>query len=70
MIAYAAKFLASFFFRQAFVRALQNTYTGVDGVFSTVLSGISLIELGYETAMSYLLYRPIAEGDTAQVGRI
>ncbi len=70
MMAYAIKFLASFFFRMVFVRALGNLYAGIDSVFSTILYLISLVELGYETAMAYLLYRPIAENNQLEISQI
>lgn len=70
IVAYVAKFAASFFFRMAFVRSLDNVYAGIDGLFSTVLYIISLVEMGYEVAMAYVLYRPIAEENYAEIRRI
>lgn len=70
IVAYAAKFTASFFFRMAFVRSMDNVYAGIDGLFSTVLYVISLVEMGYEVAMAYMLYRPIAEENQMEVRRI
>ena len=69
IVAYAAKFTASFFFRMAFVRSMDNVYAGIDGLFSTVLYVISLVEMGYEVAMAYMLYRPIAEENQMEVRR-
>ncbi len=69
-IAYATKVLAAFFLRMVFVAVLRNEYTGVEGVFSTLLYFIALVELGYETAVSYALYGPIAGNDYARIRTI
>ena len=55
--------LASFIVRIVFIRILGNTYLGLDGLFSNILTVLSLSELGVGTAITYSLYRPLAEKD-------
>ena len=55
--------LASFIVRIVFIRMLSSTYLGLDGLFSNILTILSLSELGVGTAITYSLYRPIAEKD-------
>ena len=42
-------------------------YLGLSSLFSSILSVLSLMELGFGTAVVYSMYKPIAEGDTAQI---
>ena len=55
--------LASFIVRIVFIRILGSTYLGLDGLFSNILTVLSLTELGVGTAITYSLYRPLAEKD-------
>ncbi len=56
--------------RREFIRILGEAYLGLNGVFYSVLSLLSLTELGLGSAITYALYRPIAEHDDEQTGRI
>lgn len=51
---------AQFLSRKIFIICLDQTYLGVSGLFSNVLSVLSLMELGAGVAMTYSLYQPIA----------
>ena len=42
-------------------------YLGLNSLFASVLSDLSLMELGFGTAMIYSMYKPAAEGDTDQL---
>ena len=42
-------------------------YLGLTGVFTSVLSTLSLMELGFGTAIVYSMYKPVAEGDTGLI---
>lgn len=55
--------LASFIVRIFFIRILGSTYLGLDGLFSNILTILSLSELGVGTAITYSLYKPLAEKD-------
>ncbi|GIN92572.1 oligosaccharide transporter [Siminovitchia terrae] len=49
--------------RIVFVRTLSTEYLGLDGLFTNVISILSLVELGIGPALVYSLYKPIAEKD-------
>ena len=49
--------------RVVFTRTLAQVYVGVNGLFLDIINVLSLSELGIETAVTYALYKPIAEGD-------
>ena len=55
--------LASFIVRIVFIKILGSTYLGLDGLFSNILTVLSLSELGVGTAITYSLYKPIANKD-------
>lgn len=58
---------ASFIVRIVFIRILGSTYLGLDGLFSNILTVLSLSELGIGTAITYSLYRPLAEKDESKL---
>lgn len=49
--------------RVVFTHTLSMSYTGINGLFLDILGILSLSELGMDSAMSFSLYRPIAEGN-------
>lgn len=53
--------------RMVFVRVLPPAYLGLSGLFSNILSMLSLAELGIGTAIVYALYKPIAERDEEKI---
>ena len=55
----------SFISRIIFVRCLSEAYLGVNGLFTNILSMLSLAELGISSAISYALYKPLAEHDNS-----
>ena len=59
--------LMGFFTRWMFIALLGKEYLGVSGLFTNVLSLLSLANLGFDTAIIYSLYKPLAEGDTVAV---
>lgn len=59
--------LASFIVRIVFIRILGNTYLGLDGLFSNILTILSLSELGVGTAITYSLYKPLADKDKSKL---
>ena len=50
--------------RFVFVHILGKEYLGLDGLFTDILTVLSLAELGFSVSITYSLYRPVAEGDT------
>lgn len=55
--------LLSFLTRTVFIKVLGAEYLGINGLFSNLLSVISLAELGVGTAITFYLYKPIANND-------
>jgi O-antigen/teichoic acid export membrane protein len=55
--------LLSFVSRTIFIRTLGNEYLGLNGIFSDVLTLLSMADLGFSTAMSYSFYKPLADKD-------
>lgn len=55
--------LLPFLIRTMIVDVLGKRYLGLNNLFSSVLNVLNLAELGIGSAMSYAMYRPIAEGD-------
>ena len=56
--------------RVIFVRTLSADYLGVSGLFTNILSMLSLAELGISSAIVYALYKPLAENDEAKIASI
>ena len=61
--------LLSFVCRTIFVRLLATEYLGLSGLFSNVLSVLSLSELGIGNAIIINLYKPMAERDETTICR-
>lgn len=53
--------------RVFFLHFLNQTYLGLNGLFTNVLTMLSLVELGVGPAMAYSLYKPLADGDTERI---
>lgn len=56
-------FLFSFFVRAIFIRTLGSEYLGLNGLFSNILSVLSMAELGVGSAIIYSMYKPLASKD-------
>lgn len=67
MLFQALKIIITFFTRKVFVLVLTQEYLGLNGTFSNILSMLSLAELGIGSAITYSLYKPLAEKDEKQV---
>lgn len=61
------KLIITFFTRKMFVLVLTQEYLGLNGTFSNILSMLSLAELGIGSAITYSLYKPLADGDEKQI---
>ncbi|MCQ2522977.1 MAG: lipopolysaccharide biosynthesis protein [Lachnospiraceae bacterium] len=55
--------LVGYVSRVVFTHTLSQAYVGINGLFTDILNVLSVTELGFGTAISYALYKPIAEGD-------
>lgn len=69
-LAQMVNFLIVFLSRRIFVHVLSTEYLGLNGVFSNILSMLSLAELGLGTAICFCLYKPIFEKDEKTINSI
>ena len=53
--------------RRVFVVLMGKEYLGLNGLFTDVLSMLSLAELGFGVSVTYSLYRPVACGDREMI---
>lgn len=57
----------TFFNRKIFIQLLGKEYLGVNGLFSSILSVLSLAELGINNTFLFFLYRPIYEKNLIRI---
>ena len=55
--------IINFIQRRVFIHYLDISYLGINGLFSNILSLLSLAELGIGTAIVYSLYEPLSKKD-------
>lgn len=67
---YVLSVLLSLINRMVFTRCLPAAYLGVSGLFGNVLAMLSLAELGVGGAISYALYKPLAEKDEEKIASL
>lgn len=53
----------TFVAKSFFIKYLGDAFNGINGLFSNILSVLSLAELGFAGAIAYALYKPLSEGD-------
>lgn len=70
IVGYGINTVVGFVCRIIFVRTLSADYLGVNGLFSNILSFLSLAELGISSAIIYALYKPIANKDKKKIASI
>lgn len=63
LLTIALKFIT----RTVFIYTLGKAYLGINGLFSDILTMLSLTELGFDTAINFKLYKPLAEKDTKRI---
>lgn len=56
--------IVSFVARIFFIKILGSEYLGLNGLFTNILTVLSLAELGIGNAITYSLYKPLANHDT------
>ena len=59
-----------FFNRTIFINVLGYKYVGINGLFSNILSLLSIAEMGFGTAITYTMYKPIAENDEEKISAL
>lgn len=63
MFARVIAILIGYLSRIVFTHTLAEDYVGINGLFTDILNVLALSELGVGTAITYALYKPIAEKD-------
>lgn len=66
MISYIMGFIA----QALFIYILNIEYLGLNGLFTNVLSMLSIFELGIGSAIVFNLYKPIAENDKLKIAKL
>lgn len=61
--------IVKFVMRTVFIYCLGKEYLGINGVFTNVLSLLSLTELGLGTAIIYSMYKPAAMDDKTKIAQ-
>lgn len=63
-------FLLALLSRSVLAKLLPEEYLGINGLFTNVLNILSLAELGIGTAMLYALYKPVADNNIPEIGKL
>ncbi len=56
-----------FFVKTIFIYILGKVYLGINGLFSNIITLLSLADLGIGVAIPYSLYKPLADKDTKKI---
>lgn len=70
MIGRALAILLNFVVRTIFIHCLNEAYLSVNGLYSNILSVLSLAELGFGSAIVYRMYSPMAERSYPKVAAL
>jgi len=67
IINYIMTIILTFIVRTVFIRELGNVYLGINGLFTNVITMLSLAELGIGIALPASLYKPLAEKNEKKI---
>ncbi len=56
-----------FISRTIIIYTLGTQYLGLGGLFTSIINVLNISELGFSAAVSYILYKPVADGDDDKV---
>ena len=62
--------IVSFILRTVFIKMLSTEYLGINGLFTNILSVLSLAELGIGNAIIYSMYKPLKENDETKLSAL
>lgn len=62
--------ILAFIVRTVFIRVLGETYLGFNGLYTNILTVLSLAELGVGSSIAYLMYKPLAENDGEKLAQV
>ena len=63
IVAQIVNLIVQFVSRTLFIKILGKTYLGVNGLFSNILTLLSLADMGIGTVLIYSMYEPLAKSD-------
>lgn len=64
------RILFPFLIRTIIIYKLGLNYVGLNSLFTSILSILSLSELGFDTAVVFIMYRAVAQNDEKQIGTL
>ena len=67
LITQVLTFILQFISRTIFIKVLSTEYLGVNGLFTNILTMLSFAELGIGNAITFKLYKPVAENDVEKI---
>ncbi len=67
VIGQALGIIISFISRKIFIQYLGSEYLGIDGLFTNILTMLSLVELGVGSALTFSLYKPLADNNVPKI---
>ena len=70
IVAQLSTVILTFFSRTVFIESLGEEYLGINGLFSNIITILSLAELGIGTAIVYSMYQPISEGNEEKIAAL
>lgn len=62
--------LLSLISRSVFIKGFGLGYLGINGLFADILSLLSMADLGFNTAMVFSFYKPLAENDQRKISAL
>lgn len=70
LISQALSLIFNFIVRTVFITYLSKEYLGISGLFTNILTILSLAELGFGSAIVYSMYKPLAENNEKKIQAI
>lgn len=70
IIARIAKMIVNFALKTLFIHLLGAQYTGLSSLFTDILTFLSFAELGIGSAITYALYKPVAENNEKKIAEL
>lgn len=67
LMSYCVTLILGFISRGVFAKILGAEYLGISGLFANIISVMSVVELGFGSAIIYNLYRPLSENNCEQI---
>ena len=62
--------ICPFIFRTIIIRNIGAAYIGLNGLFKSIFSVLSMAELGFGTSIVFMMYKPIAMGNKTEIRQL